>query len=182
MLASCTAECLSSLRYFMCLSWRVFFSCSAQHCRAGSPEEPRGVQSPAPRAIPAINPCLPQGWERHCSPLGSSNSKPACAVLGRAASTGLGGNFSDSKPLLSTSGHIWRLNAAMQLYQQNVKQPNLQHLPCTSLLVSPLDKSSQCPRAALTDFRKGTLIRTASSIGWCWCKPHGMLLVRNFCM
>lgn len=47
---------------------------------------------------------------------------------------------------------------ATQLYQQIVKQPKLQHLPCTSLPVSPLEKSSQCPGAAPTGFGKGTPI------------------------
>lgn len=182
MLASCAAECLSSLRYFnACLSCRVFLSCSTQHCRAGNPEESRGVQSPPPRAIPAADPWLPQGWERHRSPLASLTSSLVCGVLGRAASSGLEGNFSDSEPLLSKPGHIWRHNVAMQLYQQIVKQPNLQHLPCTSLPISPLDKSSQCPQAAWTDFRKGTLITTASSMGRCQCKPHGIVLVQTFC-
>lgn len=134
--------------------------------------ESRGeVRSPAPSAIPAADPWPPRGWERHRSPPASLTSNPASALLGRAASSGLEGNFSDSEPLLSKSGHIWRHNVATQLYQQIVKQPKLQHLPCTSLPVSPLEKSSQCPRAAPTDFGKGTPITTASSVGWRWCKP-----------
>lgn len=144
---------------------------SLQCCGAGSPEESRGVQSPAPRAIPAADPWPLQGWEKHCSPLASLTSSPACAVLGRAASPGLEGNFLDSEALLSKSGHIWRQNVAMQLYQQIVKQPNLQHLPRTSLPVSPLDRSSQRPRAAWTDFRKGALITATSGTGRCRCKP-----------
>lgn len=114
-------------------------------------------------------------------PTGYPHLKSSMRVLGKAASSGLEVNFSDNKPLLSKSGHIQRHNAAVQLYQQMVNQLNLQRLPCTSIPVSPLDKGSQCPRAVLTDFRKGTQTTTVSSAGLWWCKPHGMVLVRTFC-
>jgi len=127
---------LKGFSSLQCPASQIWESRGVQRC-----PESRGVQSPAPRAIPAADPWLPQGWERHRSSLASLTSNPAHAIPGRAASSGLESNFLHSKPLLSNSGHIWRHNVAMQLYQQIAKQPNRQRLPCTSLPVSPLDKT-----------------------------------------